>query len=710
MKNIHNQNLSLVVMILFISITSLLAQKSDEIKIESNIFDTGKMWTFDFPPTQYLNETYSFAPDDEWFDDVRLSALRIPGCSASFVSENGLIMTNNHCSTWHRNKVQLEGENLELTGFYAKTMDEERKVPNMYAEQLAFIMDVTNEVNSAIDSGKTDEEKVNNKSAKVKELVEYYNNETDLKCQFVTLFNGGKYSIYGYKRYNDVRLVFVPEQSIASFGGDYDNFTYPRYDLDCGFFRVYDDDGKPVNSEHFFQFSDEGVQKNEVIFSVGNPGRTNRLNTVSQLEYNRDVSYRNRAFLLDSYYSLLEDLKSEYPDRADEFEKIRNRIGNGQKVFHYTEAGLQNSNLIARKKDFENKLIAEVKSRPELNEKYGHIWSTIKTLREELKPIDSKLAVYKPSRFFGAVYFKIAKDIITYAKQMQLPEKERSADYSGINLDSLKTSLYPNDIDDVLELSKLQIQLDFIRLNLGDDNEFVQKLCGDNYGAEAVKTLMNKSILADKEKTSKFLEGSPEEILNSEDPIIYFVKNTQDKIDDLSKRSNEIKNTEDVLVNMLGRVLFDIYGTEIPPDANFTLRLSDGILSSFNYNGTKAVEKSTFYGLYNRYYGSDKTYPWNLPERWKEPPANFDLSTTFNFISSNDIVGGNSGSAVINKNAEVVGLAFDGNTESIVGNFIYLPENNRMVSVASQAIIESLDKVYKADRIVKELKTGEMAE
>jgi V8-like Glu-specific endopeptidase len=702
--------IALFLALIFVLSTALFAQNSDEITAESDIFDTGKMWTFDYPPTEYLNETYGFLPTEEWFEDVRLSALRIPGCTASFVSEDGLIMTNNHCSTWHRDNVQKEGENLEETGFYAETLDDERKVPNMYAEQLAFIIDVTEEVNEAIAAGRNDGEKIENKENKIKELVDYYNEETGLKCQFVSLFNGGKFSVYGYKRYNDVRLVFVPEEAIAAFGGDLDNFTYPRHDLDCAFFRVYDEDGKPVKSPNYYKFSKDGVQNGDVIFSVGNPGNTNRLYTVSQLEYNRDISYRNRAFMLDEYYMLLDDLKSEYPERADEFEAMRTRIGNGQKVMHYTQAGLMDPYLIARKRDFENKIIAEVDADPELKANYGHIWNAIRDLRAELKPIDSKLAAYRQSRFLSSAYFTIAEDILEYAKQIELPEEERAEKYKNVDLDSLKNSLYPENFDKPIEDLKLQIQLDYIRMNLGDDNEFVTLLSGDLYSNEAADALLEKSVLSSRERTLEFLEKSPDEILNSNDPFIYFMSNSQSDIPELTKKSKEITDTESVLEDMLGKVLFEIYGTDIPPDANFTLRLSDGVLETFDYNGTVAIEKTTFYGMYDRYYGSDKRYPWNLPERWAEPPVGFDLSTVYNFISTNDIVGGNSGSAVINKDAEVVGLAFDGNINSIVGNFIYLPEDNRMVSVASQAIFESLDKVYKAERIVKELKTGEKAD
>jgi hypothetical protein len=689
----------------FLSVQSVFAQKRST---KSDIFDTGKMWTFDYPPVEYLTKTYNFTPTEDWLEDVRLSALRMNiGCSASFVSENGLMMTNNHCAVFSRKSVQKEGENLERDGFYAETLEEERKVPNMSVEQLVFFTDVTEEIQEAMNAGKTTEEKVKNKKDKIKELITQYNDETGLDCQFVSFFNGGKFSIYGYKKYTDVRLVFEPEQPIASFGGDLDNFTYPRYDLDCTFFRVYDDEGQPVNSEHFFKFSTEGVQKGEVIFSVGNPGQTSRLKTVAQLKYNRDVTYRNRSFLFDEIYNLYGNLKTQYPERADEFERFRIRIGNGQKVFHYIEKGLMDPNLIARKKDFEDKLIEKVKSNPELNEEYGNIWSSIETLRKELKPLEEKLSAYRLSRFFGSEYFAIANKMVTFAKQMKLPEDQRKPSYQGVNLDSLRKTIYPDSIDVVLNNAKLQVQLDYIKMNLGDDNEIVQKLCGDLHGNEASESLLKRSVLGSKKKADELLKDS-DELLNSDDPFIYFILNTQDQIGELTKKTKEIRDTESVLENQLGKVLFEIYGTQIPPDANFTLRLSDGVMKTVPYNGTEAVTKTTFYGMYNRYYGSDKTYPWNLPNRWAEPPAGFDLSTPYNFISTNDIVGGNSGSAVINKNAEVVGLAFDGNIKSIIGNFIYLPEENRMVSVASQAILESLEKVYKAKRIFEELTTGKI--
>lgn len=705
------KKICLQVIIAFIVLTNfnLNAQLPEEIEVKSELFDTGKMWTFDFPPTNYLDETYGFKPNKEWYDDVRLSALRIPGCTASFVSEDGLIMTNNHCSPDHRDKVELEGEDLAKTGFYARTLDEERKVPNLYAEQLSFIVDVTEEINKAIEGIKTNDEKVKVKKETIEELIKKYNEETGLKCQIVSLYNGGKFSIYGYKRFEDVRLVYVPEVSIAEFGGDYDNFTYPRYNLDCAFFRVYDENGSPIKSKSFFKFSDKEIEKNEVIFSVGNPGKTFRLYTIAQLEYYRDFTYRNMAFKYNELYNLLGELKNIHPEKANKFEKKRRKIGNGQKVYHYRWNALLDPYIIARKKDFEEKIKTFVNSKPELSEKYGHIWETIKNLRSELLPLESKFEAYTKSKRFTSAYFDIATKIVEYAEQLQLPENERFAKYKNENIDSLKRTIIPENFDMIYENAHLQIQLEYIKLNLGEDYLLVKNLFDEEDSEKAVQSLLKRSKISSMESLSEFLELPPEEILNSSDPFIQFVVNTKSELPDLKKQIKEIKDTEKIIVSMLGKVLFEMYGTEIPPDANFTLRLSDGVLAPYYYNGTKAITKTTFYGMYNRYYGSNGKYPWNLPERWEKPPVNFDLSTYYNFISTNDITGGNSGSAVINKDAEVVGLAFDGNINSIIGDFIFLPEDNRMISVSSKAIVESLDKVYMADRIVKELKTGKIA-
>ena len=387
---------STVFLLFFLFVTSLKAQlQLDTVKAKK--FDTGKMWAFDYPPTDYFNQTYGFKPDESWFDDVRLSALRIRGCTSSFVSANGLMMTNHHCVRGILDVVQKEGEDLVKDGFYAKTLDEERKIPGYYADQLVYIKDVTDEVEKAAETGANADEKAKNKEAKITELTTQLEKEAGLQAQVVSLFNGAKYSLYGYSRYTDIRLVFVPDMEIAYFGGDYDNFTYPRYNLDCSFLRAYED-GKPVNSTNFFKFSLNGIQPGEPIFSVGNPGTTQRLKTVEQLEYYRDVVYRNNAYLYNTLYAALEQLKKVDPSRAQEFEDMRVDIGNSQKVISSIYDGLCDAYLMARKRDFQKKLQQAVWSNPELNDQFGKVWDNIKDTREEMKEIGPRISAYSLSR------------------------------------------------------------------------------------------------------------------------------------------------------------------------------------------------------------------------------------------------------------------------------------------------------------------------
>ena len=705
------QILSSVFLLIFFSFLFTLNAQVKLDTVKSQRFDTGKMWSFDYPPTDYFNETYGFQPDENWFEDVRLSALRLRGCTSSFVSADGLMMTNHHCVRGILEEVQKEGEDLIKDGFYAKTLDEERKIPGFYADQLVFIKDVTDEVQKAAETGANADEKAKNKESEIKELTDNLEKEAGLQAQVVSLFNGAKYSLYGYKRYDDIRLVFVPDMEIAYFGGDFDNFTYPRYNLDCSFLRAYEND-KPVNSEHFFKFSTEGIQPGEPIFSVGNPGTTQRLKTVEQLEYFRDVVYKNNAYLYDTYYAALEQLKKVDPSRAKEFEDLRVNIGNGQKVISTIYKGLCDPYLMARKKDFQRKLQEAVWNNPELKEQFGKIWENIADTRTEMRKYGPKASALtlsrRYSRFFSQ-YFYIAEDMLELARELQKPEEERAPQYKGDALDSTIDSIYPENLDTLLENTKLWIQADYIRMNLGDEDSLVQKIFGDKTGKEAAKYILSNSVLGSREKAISLMKEGADAILNSGDPFIEFAKTSDEQLPELREKVQEITNTEQVFDDMLGQVIFKIYGTSIPPDANFTLRISDGVLASFNYNGTKAPLFTTFYGLYDRWYSFFKQYPWNLHERWTKIPSDFDLSTPFNFISTNDIVGGNSGSPIINKKAEVVGLAFDGNMDSIVGNFIYMPYNNRCVAVDTRAMIHAFYKIYKADRLADELTSGSMS-
>jgi hypothetical protein len=675
--------------------------------VKCHKFDTGKMWTFEDAPVEYFEKQYSFKPDSAWLNHVRKSALKFATwCSASFVSEDGLVLTNHHCVDFITDKYQKEGEDLHRDGFYAPSLKDERKVPDLFVEQLVFIEDVTPDIFSAVDSGKTETEKAELLKAKIKELEKKYSDTTGLICKVTSLYHGGKYSLYGYKRYTDVRAVYVNETRMGLYGGDPDNFTYPRYNPDFAFMRVYDDNGKPLKTSDFFKWSKNGAEVNEPNFVVGNPGSTFRLKTMSQLEYMRDVTYRNLNFLANGKVKYYYELIKEDTVNARKYKDMMLFVGNGAKVFKYSYRFLTDSYLMTRKRVFENKFKASVQGNKELNKRYGHLWDAIAAINNEYREIAPEIYAYNISQRNSSDYFLIAKKMIELARQLQKPEKERSAKYLGGKLDTTIQNIFPANFNEIETDKELRLQAEFMMLNLGDDNPLMQKMYGGKHGDDAVKYIKSNSLIITAEGVKTLANKGAKAILNSRDPFINFILSTEKRLAELLQKQREAKSTEKVLENELGRALFEVYGNSIPPDATFTLRISDGKLKSYEYNGTIAPVQTTFYGLYNRYFSHMKKYPWNLPERWLHPKEGFDMSTQFDFISTNDITGGNSGSPIINKEAEIIGVAFDGNIESIQGNFLYNPTNNRTISVSSKAILQILRYIGGADRIADELEAG----
>ncbi len=706
------------ILVFFLSTLSIFAQQKANMFLSTNLdtvkaqrFDTGKMWTFEDAPVEYFKLAYGFEPSQEWLEDVRLSSLKFASwCSASFVSEDGLIMTNHHCVDFVSSRIQKEGEDIAKNGFYADSLSKERKMPGVFVDQLVLIKDVTDEINDAVNSEETDSAKLKAKKDKIDDLVGQYSEDTGLKVKVVSLYSGAKYSLYGYKRYTDIRAVYINESEMGLYGGDPDNFTYPRYNPDFAFARAYDENGEPLHTDHFFKWSANGPKENEPLFVVGNPGRTERLKTVSQLEYARDFSSKNASFILNGLHDIYQEMMNEYPDRFKEFESMFFFTGNSAKVYKYVHKGLIDPVFMARKKDFEKKFKAAVNANPELKAKYGQVWDGIESTVNEMRKIGHQVSAYAISPRSSSEYFIIANNLVKLAKQLQLPEKDRNPSYQADALEETMSGIFPDSIDTPLEMKKLKLQLGYIQMNLGDDNELVKMLLNGKSIDEAAKYLSENSVVFDKDKAMDLIAEGAAGILGSTDPIVSFIAKTVDKVKEYRTEQKEIRKTEETLSYQLGKALFAVYGTSIPPDATFTLRLSDGMMQSYQYNGTEAPTHTTFYGLYNRYYSHGKKYPWDLPERWLHPKEPISLDTPLNFISTCDIIGGNSGSAVINKNAEVVGVAFDGNIESIPGNFIYTTEANRTVSVASQGILEILNKVAGAKRIAAELVDGKIPE
>ncbi len=444
------------------------------------------------------------------------------------------------------------------------------------------------------------------------------------------------------------------------------------------------------------------------MFVVGNPGNTDRLNTVAQLEFMRDVQYPRTLEFLTNIINIYKEILKENPERKLQMQDMIFSLENSQKAFGGILKGLRDPILMQRKIDFENTFKSAVKSDSKLYAKYGELWNKIADLRNELKKIANKNFALSKNRLLTPQYFNIATELIKIANELKKPEDERDELYKGEELENSLKALIPENFDAKLQDKLLEEKVNVLVKYLGADDPIVRKFTGERKGNDAVNYILGKTILLDLDKIKSLVSEGGEAILNSDDPFIRFELETAELSKQYQNQVRELIEKEESYNQQLGLALYEVYGTSIPPDATFTLRISDGVVEGFPYNGTVAQPFTTFYGMYDRYYSFNKQYPWSLPERWQTPPAGFDLSTPFNFVSTNDIIGGNSGSPVINKNAEIVGLAFDGNIQSLPGNFIFRTEENRTVSVHSEGMVEAIDKVYKLKRLSNELRKGKM--
>jgi Peptidase S46 len=683
----------------------------DSSKIKWSFSDFGTMWTFDSVPAERIQKEYGFSPSKEWLDEVRLSALQFAnGCSASFVSEDGLIMTNHHCGRNWLPGLTPKGADYLRDGYYSDSLNGELKIPGAYADQLMAIVDVTAEVLDTSNIGKDNMEKILARDARIKELKRRYSGETGLSCEIVELYHGSKYSLYEYKRYKDLRLVMTPDFQIASTGWDWDNFTYPRYELDFMFFRAYEN-GKPVHCSHFFKWSGDGAKEGEPVYVIGRPGSTSRLKTVAELEYLRDKVYKFNLGFYNELYKVYYDLLQSNPDKHSELLNMIMGIGNARKSYAGRYMALSDEYIIAKKKSFENELISRVSSDPRLELKYGAIWKGIERSITELNKFIGEYTGLMTVERIKNPFTASALNAIKYANQMKLNPGDRESRYKPDSIGVTVENLFPKDFEPERDVKLLRAFVNFLVLALGEDHFITKELFEGKTGDDAVKYLLETSPVATKERFIKFLkETKPEEILNSRDPFIRLVQFSYQRRAELDARYKEVANTLDVFNRMLGEAVFKIYGNRIPPDATSTLRISAGRIEGYEYNGTIAPGKTTFYGIYDRWNSfGKKEYPWGLHPRWQKIPEGFDLSLPVGFASTNDIAGGNSGSPVLNSDKEIVGLIHDGNLESLAGEFIFLPEKNRAVATDSKGLTEVLKYYYNAGRLADELIKGKLA-
>jgi hypothetical protein len=594
MYKIAKRSIALVlVLIVNLTAQSYFGINTDTVKAQK--FDMGKMWTFESFPYDFIEEEYNFIPSDEWLDKMQKAALKFGGgCSGSFISEDGLIMTNHHCIRNSLPNVNQEGEDILLNGFYAPSLEEERVMPGLKVEQMLFVKDVTDDVISAMRSGSDDAEKIKLRNERIDQIKKQYTEQNpDLTFRVTSLYNGGKFSLYGYKIYDDVRLVFVPELWTAKLGGDYDNFTYPRYGLDCAFFRAYEN-GKPIKADYYFTWSMDGVVEDQPVFVVGNPGTTERINTMAQIEYARDVQYPMLVQMLKDLYQIYEEMVMA--DNAQDMSLVARlySIGNALKVYEGTYKGLLDPVLVARKKDFEKTFRNAVNSDNELKEKYSGIWDEISQSRREAAKDAGKSFAYQISNFYSPRYFFIARDLVALAKQLQLPQTERDELYIGDELKATIESIFPENFDKELHNRLLLVQVNVIQRNLPEGDDIIKKMFSGKKGQEAVNYLLSKSVITTKDNVIRLANSGAEAILNSDDPFIYYILNTQDKLAEILASNRARNDKETIAKQQLGEALYKVFGESIPPDATFTLRIADGIVKGYDYNGTRAPDQNNF--------------------------------------------------------------------------------------------------------------------
>ncbi len=677
--------------------------------IRAGAFDNGKMWTFDAPPTAYLQDNYDFAPDSGWYARARLGALRIPDCSASLVSPHGLVMTNHHCARAFVTQVGGEEEDLLNMGFYAPSLNAERWVEDFEADQLVEIVSVTAEVREAVAvvSGPAERASARDRAmeaiaARIRE--ERGGEDAGIEVEVVSLYNGGLYSAYVFRRYTRAKLVMAPELQLGYFGGDPDNFTYPRYALDVAFFRLYGSDGEPLPTTDYFRWSESGASAGDVVFVIGNPGSTSRLQTVAELAFRRDVEMPVLLSFIESRIGVLEGYLAGRQGESGTGQVRNSLFGllNARKAYTGMLEGLRNPSVIARRTAAETAFRQALGADSSREDAYLSLFDEMAGIQEQKADQAAELKAFaafgSPEHESGLILRTLAAYQYLFAQRQGASPEELDA-YLG-QLREVENR--PADLDEALLVARFE---DFAHA-FGEDDAWVQALLGGGSSQSAARALMATSALADSARAEEALLGGT--LDPASEPAFAFIQGMLQRFGPFQGLMSSVIPQEDEIAASLGRARFEVSGTRVPPDATFSLRLADGVVAGYPYNGTFAPARTTFYGLYDRHHSNPGAEEWALPPRWRDPPETFNLATPLNFVTTADIIGGNSGSPVVNRELEVVGLVFDGNIESLPGEYIYMPERNRSVAVDARGILEALDEIYDADRIVLELTTGRL--